>query len=69
MVMDMSFANQALSAEWVARNYGELENKVYRVPEDIDKEISRIKLKSMGIAIDKLSAAQEKYLSGWETGT
>lgn len=69
MVMDMSFANQALSAEWMAGTYATLENRVYRVPEDIDKEISRIKLDSMGVSIDRLSKDQEKYLAAWEVGT
>jgi adenosylhomocysteinase len=69
MVMDMSFANQALSAEWVAKNHRSLNNKVYRVPQDIDREISRLKLQSMGVTIDRLSKDQEKYLSGWEAGT
>jgi len=69
IVMDMSFANQALSAEWVAEFHDSLEKKVYHVPEDIDKEIARIKLKSMGIAIDKLTKEQEVYLSAWESGT
>ena len=69
MVMDMSFANQALSAEWVAEFHESLENKVYRVPEKIDKEIARIKLKSMGVLIDKLTKEQEAYLSAWESGT
>ena len=69
MVMDMSFANQALSAEWVAKNIDTLENKVYSVPEDIDKEISSIKLKTMGVNIDRLTPEQEKYLSAWEAGT
>ena len=69
MVMDMSFANQALSAEWVAKHHRSLDKKVYRVPQDIDREISRLKLQSMGVAIDTLSKEQEKYLSGWETGT
>lgn len=69
MVMDMSFANQALGAEWVTENHESLENKVYRVPEDIDKEIARIKLKSMGVTIDSLTPAQKKYLAAWEAGT
>jgi adenosylhomocysteinase len=69
MVMDMSFANQALSSEWMAKNYATLDNRVYRVPMDIDKEISRIKLLSMGVSIDKLSKEQEKYLAAWEVGT
>ena len=69
MVMDMSFANQSLSAEYIAKNYKKLENKVYKVPEDIDKNISRLKLNSMGIKIDKLTPEQKKYLSSWEIGT
>ncbi|MBU0479327.1 adenosylhomocysteinase [bacterium] len=69
MVMDMSFANQSLSAEYIAKNYKKLENKVYRVPEDIDKNISRLKLESMGIKIDTLTPEQKKYLSSWEMGT
>lgn len=69
MVMDMSFANQALSAEWVTKNQNELQKKVYRVPLSIDHEIARIKLKSMGTDIDKLSKAQEAYLAAWESGT
>ncbi|PIU40135.1 MAG: adenosylhomocysteinase [Candidatus Omnitrophica bacterium CG07_land_8_20_14_0_80_50_8] len=69
MVMDMSFANQALSAEWVAEFHDSLDKKVYRVPEAIDKEIARIKLKSMGIAIDVLTKEQVAYLSAWEAGT
>ncbi len=69
MVMDMSFANQALSAEWVAKNHKTLSKKVYKVPQDIDREISRLKLASMDVAIDKLTKDQEKYLSGWEAGT
>ncbi|HTL70696.1 MAG TPA: adenosylhomocysteinase [Candidatus Eisenbacteria bacterium] len=69
MVMDMSFANQALSAEWMNRSHRGLSNKVYRVPEDIDREIARLKLSSMGVTIDKLSKDQEKYLAAWESGT
>ena len=69
MVMDMSFANQALSAEWVARTHEALEKKVYKVPEDIDKEIARIKLGSMGVSIDTLTPKQKQYLSAWEIGT
>lgn len=68
-VMDMSFANQALSAEYMARNYRALEKQVYTVPEDIDKNIARLKLQSMGIAIDTLTAEQKKYLASWEMGT
>jgi adenosylhomocysteinase len=68
-VMDMSFANQALCAEYMAKNYRKLEKKVYSVPEKIDREIARLKLKSMGIAIDVLTPAQKKYLSSWQEGT
>lgn len=68
-VMDMSFANQALSVEYISKNYKKLENKVYRVPEKIDKNIAYLKLKSMGIKIDNLTREQKKYLSSWELGT
>ncbi len=68
-VMDMSFANQALCAEYMAKNHKKLENKVYGVPEKIDSEIARLKLKSMGIKIDTLTEAQKKYLASWEMGT
>jgi adenosylhomocysteinase len=68
-VMDMSFANQALAAEHIAKDHADLEHKVYVVPEEIDKEIAKLKLESMGIAIDTLSAEQEKYLSSWDQGT
>ncbi|PKN92879.1 MAG: adenosylhomocysteinase [Chloroflexi bacterium HGW-Chloroflexi-6] len=68
-VMDMSFANQALSAEYMLKNADKLENTVYSVPEDIDKEIARIKLNAMGIQIDTLTTAQVKYLNSWEEGT
>ena len=68
-VMDMSFANQALSAEYMAHKGDKMEKKVYPVPSDIDKEIARLKLESMGIKIDTLTPEQEKYLSSWEMGT
>ena len=68
-VMDMSFANQALSAEYMAKNYRKLKKQVYTVPEDIDKNIARLKLKSMGIKIDVLTVEQKKYLASWEMGT
>jgi adenosylhomocysteinase len=68
-VMDMSFANQALSAEHMAKEHASMEKKVYSVPEVIDKEIARLKLQSMGIEIDTLTPEQEKYLSSWEIGT
>jgi adenosylhomocysteinase len=68
-VMDMSFANHALSMEYLAENAKKLENKVYTVPENIDREIARLKLKSMGINIDVLTAEQKKYLNSWKSGT
>ena len=68
-VMDMSFANQALSAEYVVKGGKKLEKKVYPVPAEIDAEIARLKLKSMGVRIDKLTPEQEKYLASWEEGT
>lgn len=69
MVMDMSFANQALAAEFMYKNSSSLERIVYPVPEDIDKEIARLKLESMHVNLEKLTAEQEKYLSSWEMGT
>jgi adenosylhomocysteinase len=68
-VMDMSFANQALSAEYIVKNSKKLERKVYPVPAAIDREIARLKLKGMGIQIDKLTKEQERYLASWEMGT
>lgn len=68
-VMDMSFANQALAAEFVMKNHGTLEKKVYPVPEEIDSEIARLKLASMGMSIDVPTAAQERYMTSWEEGT
>ncbi|HEX3393657.1 MAG TPA: adenosylhomocysteinase [Acidimicrobiales bacterium] len=68
-VMDMSFANQALSAEWVLSHRGTLEPKVYDVPRDIDAEIARLKLETMGVDIDTLTPAQAEYLSSWTVGT
>ena len=68
-VMDMSFADQSLSAEFVSTNYKNLENQVYVVPRDIDDEIGRLKLLSMGIEIDKLTDEQEIYLNSWNVGT
>jgi adenosylhomocysteinase len=68
-VMDMSFANQALSVEYILKNNKDLLKKVYPVPEEIDRKIAELKLKSMGIRIDKLTPEQEKYLSSWEIGT
>lgn len=68
-VMDMSFANQALSAEYIYKNAKKLEKKVYSVPEDIDREIARLKLETMHIKIDKLTKEQIKYLHSWQEGT
>ena len=68
-VMDMSFANQALSAEYLQKNHKKLERKVYPVPAEIDKEIARLKLAGMGMRIDKLTKEQKKYLASWEMGT
>ena len=68
-VMDMSFANQALSAEHMAKHASELEKKVYVVPEEIDKEIARLKLETMGVEIDALSEEQKRYLTSWDQGT
>ena len=68
-VMDMSFANQALSAEWVVANGASLERKVYDVPKEIDDEIARLKLATMGITIDELTEEQAKYLASWDEGT
>ena len=68
-VMDMSFANQALSAEYLVKNHASLEKKVYSVPEDLDKHIAKLKLDSMGVKIDRLTPEQEAYLASWSEGT
>jgi adenosylhomocysteinase len=68
-VMDMSFANQALSVEYMLGHHGKLSNTVHVVPEPIDREIARLKLQSSGVRIDRLTAEQRKYLSSWEMGT
>ncbi|MBN1266041.1 MAG: adenosylhomocysteinase [Anaerolineales bacterium] len=68
-VMDLSFANQALSAEYMLKHYKELENMVYTIPEKIDNHIAELKLKSMGIRIDELTPQQKKYLTSWTEGT
>ena len=68
-VMDMSFANQALSLEYLVKNASKFENKVYSVPEVIDQKIAELKLAAMDVKIDKLSAEQVKYLDSWEEGT
>ena len=68
-VMDMSFANQALAAEFVIANAASLERKVYDVPTEIDDEIARLKLATMGVAIDELTEEQATYLASWDEGT
>jgi adenosylhomocysteinase len=68
-VMDMSFANQALSVEWIIANRGRLERRVYPVPEEIDKQVARLKLETMGVRIDELTTEQKSYLEDWEEGT
>jgi adenosylhomocysteinase len=65
----MSFANQALAAEWAAQNAAGLEKRVYDVPKEIDEEIARLKLATMGIDIDRLTEEQERYLASWDEGT
>src|SRR6059058_2470768 len=69
IVMDMSFANQALATEYAIQNASSLENKVYPVPVAIDEEIARLKLATMGVEIDKLTDEQAKYLASWDEGT
>ena len=69
VVMDMSFADQSLSVEYVVKNAKKLEPKVYPVPADIDQEVARLKLQSLGVSIDKLTREQEKYLASWSEGT
>ncbi len=68
-VMDMSFAGQAMGAEFIWKNKGKLKNKVYSLPQELDREIARLKLESEGIKIDKLTKEQKKYLNSWEEGT
>jgi adenosylhomocysteinase len=69
MVMDMSFANQALSVEHLKKNLRSLKREVYKVPDEIDREVSRLKLASMGIAIDVPTSEQRKYMASWSEGT
>jgi adenosylhomocysteinase len=69
VVMDMSFANQALAVEYLVKNSKKLEPKVYPVPAEIDRDVARLKLEAMGVAIDKLTPEQEEYLSSWAEGT
>ncbi|HVX67937.1 MAG TPA: adenosylhomocysteinase [Bryobacteraceae bacterium] len=68
-VMDMSFANQAQSVEYLANNYASLEKRVYAVPEELDRKVARLKLESMGVKIDRLTPEQERYLASWSEGT
>jgi len=68
-VMDMSFANKALSVEWMVKNHATLENRVYPVPTEIDKEVARLKLRAMDVQIDELTPEQVHYLNSWEQGT
>jgi len=68
-VMDMSFADQALSVEYMVKNYKSLEKTVYKVPDELDKRVAKLKLESMGIKIDRLTPEQEEYLAGWSEGT
>jgi len=68
-VMDMSFADQALSVEYMVKNAKKLEPKVYRVPDELDKRVAKLKLESLSIKIDKLTPEQEEYLAGWNEGT
>src|SRR3954463_5017549 len=68
-VMDMSFANQALSAEYLVKNYKTLEKNVFAVPVDLDKKVAKLKLEAMGIKIDRLTSEQEEYLASWSEGT
>jgi adenosylhomocysteinase len=68
-VMDMSFANQALSADYMVKNHASLEKRVYSVPEDLDKRVAKLKLEAMGVTIDRLSPEQEEYLASWSEGT
>src|SRR5215467_8118114 len=68
-VMDMSFANQALCSEYLAKHHGDLERRVYDVPKEIDAQVAQIKLQAMGVAIDTLTEEQVRYLNSWEEGT
>ena len=68
-VMDMSFANQALSSEYMVKNHKDLAKKVHSVPEDLDKHVAKLKLEAMGVKIDRLTAEQEEYLASWSEGT
>ncbi|HEB37257.1 MAG TPA: adenosylhomocysteinase, partial [Thermoplasmatales archaeon] len=68
-VMDMSFSNQALVVEWLINNASKLENKVYPVPKEIDREVAKLKLETMGIEIDEMTDEQKGYMESWKEGT
>jgi adenosylhomocysteinase len=68
-VMDLSFANQAMAAEWLAKNAGTLEPRIYTLPKEIDAQVARIKLEALGAGLETLTDEQIEYLSGWKTGT
>jgi adenosylhomocysteinase len=68
-VMDMSFANQALAAEWLAQRAGQLEPGIYTLPVELDQEVARIKLEALGAGLEELTEEQKAYLSGWREGT
>jgi len=68
-VMDLSFANQALSVEFMTKNRATLDKRVYGVPEELDRQVARMKLESMGVKIDRLTLDQERYLTSWPEGT
>ena len=68
-VMDMSFANQALSAEYMVKNHSTLQKQVYSVPENLDKQVAKLKLEAMKVSIDRLTMEQEHYLASWSEGT
>ena len=68
-VMDMSFANQALSVDYLVRHHATLEKAVFPVPAELDRQIAKMKLEALGVKIDRLTVEQEQYLSGWSEGT
>ena len=67
--MDMSFANQALSVEFLVKNHASLEKRVFSVPPELDRRVARLKLESLGVKIDRLTPEQEEYLASWSEGT
>jgi len=68
-VMDMSFSIQALTAKWLVKEGGNLEPKVYKVPEEIDNRVAELKLQTLGVKVDKLTKEQKRYLESWQEGT